>query len=495
MLILSNIIGKIVLFSKQKFFSLCYFLGIQTDQIVLLELKSLQKKLYNFLFSSNAKVIKIEKIFEKISNLCQSAFKKNTFTNELLLHYSDCAFILGKKKIWENMRLKYLCNEEKISNNYQSLKKLNYRILEPLHLCVTLGENLHLDTLIKGMKLGIFKNQKIVLPINNYCRKRIVNKAMISYWSKYIEVIDDHKEATKILNHFKNLKISIKEGFIGRKNFIFPHSAASYIQSIWQKKQYEPLIKIRREHQEAGKINLKKLGVAENDWYVVLHIRNNFKKDNLSSYNPSVNSFNKGIKSIIRRGGKVIVFGDKKLNPIKINGVINYPQTIYKSDWMDLFLLSNAKFILGTSSGPSVVAYILGTPVAMTNYASTISNYLSSNDLFIPKHFYNLSTNEKVNFRDTMSYPLGIGSNECWFKNLHNIKTEFNSEDEINNLSNEMMDKIFNKKNEINLEENILQDKFKKLTLNVGTVLGVNNFPIQSKISYSFLKENLQLLN
>jgi putative glycosyltransferase (TIGR04372 family) len=56
---------------------------------------------------------------------------------------------------------------------------------------------------------------------------------------------------------------------------------------------------------------------------------------------------------------------------------------------LHLYVISHSKFLLTTNSGPSVIAWSLGTPVLQTNTTSIARNILRSSkeSLFLPKHY------------------------------------------------------------------------------------------------------------
>lgn len=495
MLRLKKFLLTIFYFSRSKFYSLLYFLKFKNHIILKHQSINYYDDIYTFSNSLFFQEKKINKILQKFNEMLKYTEKKkkfnNFFHNDVNLYYSKTSFTLGNYSEWEKSQINYLKNLERIAEITKKSENKNYRIIEPLHLGVTLGSHLHIDTLIKGMELGIFKKEKIIIPLNEYVKKRIVNNEIFRYWSNYVEVVFDEKKAQKYLQDLNKLQINPNEGFVGKDLHIYSHSAAVIVNYEWNKFKKKPLLVLENSHIERGKDVLKKLGVSHNDWYVVVHIRDNLKKDNLNSYNPHPETYIDAIESITKIGGKVILLSNKQPFPKKIKGLIEYGLSDYKSDWMDIYLLGSAKFILGTSSGPSVIGFIFNTPVAMTNYASNMANYLGSNDIFIPKNFFDLKTKKKVSFNRIFSFPLGMGSNENWFKNICNVESKFNSAKEIKDLTLEMIEKVFNDQKYI---ENEQQKRFKKITEKNHTILGPGNLSLQANISKKYLGENLNLL-
>lgn len=91
--------------------------------------------------------------------------------------------------------------------------------------------------------------------------------------------------------------------------------------------------------------NLRQLGVGEGQWYVCLHIRTSFYH---SSYmdehrNSSVENYLEAINYIHSLGGVVIRLGDPVFLGYE-DAYIDYPNTSFKSELMDLFLIKIVDF-------------------------------------------------------------------------------------------------------------------------------------------------------
>ena len=55
-------------------------------------------------------------------------------------------------------------------------------------------------------------------------------------------------------------------------------------------------------------------------------------------------------------GGWVIRIGDSNLSPLPaLANFFDYCRSEMRADWMDIFLLANCRFMLGTNSGPCFV--------------------------------------------------------------------------------------------------------------------------------------------
>jgi len=222
-------------------------------------------------------------------------------------------------------------------------------------------------------------------------------------------------------------------------------------------------LSLSEKEQNLGFKTLLKMGLKENDWFVGLHIRQGIGNTQCNS-DPS--TYIEAIKEIISRGGKVIRLGDSSMTKFpKIDGLIDYPFTKYKSHFMDVFITQNCKFFLGTSSGPSVLAACFGTPVLAVNYTPVFDYYsYTKKDIFLPKKVHLKGQNhfdEKFLFGYPKGYIIYSESSEQGFDRF-DIKD--NSSEEIRNATIEMFDKLESKNTKKFLENNnFFKEKIKNI--------------------------------
>ncbi len=203
----------------------------------------------------------------------------------------------------------------------------------------------------------------------------------------------------------------------------------------------------------------------KDDWFVCLHIRTSFyHKDTDSAYTRSRNStpkkYEKMIKYIYSIGGKVIRLGDPV--DMAINSIcIDYPNSKYKSELMDLFLIKNCKFYIGTNSGILDSAFLFGTPVLGVNFSDfCLAKGFKSYDKILYKHVYHKKNGLNLALRDIFNQPIYVNPNinpkyRDRFEKNYFLKE--NSEDELLEAIKEMTRLIFNNKKELpNLEYNTM---------------------------------------
>ena len=171
----------------------------------------------------------------------------------------------------------------------------------------------------------------------------------------------------------------------------------------------------------------------------------------------------------------------KKLD-LKIQNLIDYPHSGFKSDIMDLFLCQNCKFFRYLIWFSYKLYF---RPIALSNYLPTSTIYLRKKDIFIPKILIDKKSKKIIPFSKQFSWPYSLGISEGHYRNLLNVDFVNNSSDEIKNLVREMLYslKIKNIIKNTNLKKN-LKAKFNHVTKNL--LISDKNLKLDCRISDYF---------
>ena len=102
-----------------------------------------------------------------------------------------------------------------------------------------------------------------------------------------------------------------------------------------------------------GEAILRTLGIPPESWFVCIHVREGGYSPSDEKYhsfrNANIASFIPAMKAIIDSGGMCVRMGDSTMSQIEtIKGVVDYANSKYCSDRMDVFLCSRCRFFLGT---------------------------------------------------------------------------------------------------------------------------------------------------
>ncbi len=117
----------------------------------------------------------------------------------------------------------------------------------------------------------------------------------------------------------------------------------------------------------------RRWGMKPDDWYVCLHMRDAARYGELEGLgqthrNADLGSYISALKHITSQGGWVVKMGGPK-SPIlpPLPGVVDYARDLGRADILDLHLIRNASYFIGTTSGLTNVAISFGVPCALVN--------------------------------------------------------------------------------------------------------------------------------
>ena len=169
-------------------------------------------------------------------------------------------------------------------------------------------------------------------------------------------------------------------------------SRSPALHAAW--KGREPLLQITPEHQAAGEVALRAMGVPEGADFVCVHCRepsyrpgescSDLRDANIATYLPAV-------EALLARGFWCIrlgdASGDEAARPAsRAHRLRPYHSLRLRARNRDLFLMANCRFILGSASGPCQVATIFGRPAAAANQIPLSVVYSHGpDDLNLPK--------------------------------------------------------------------------------------------------------------
>ncbi len=186
---------------------------------------------------------------------------------------------------------------------------------------------------------------------------------------------------------------------------------------------------------------------------------------------------------------KTVVFGDEH-NDFLINDVIYYNKNNFKNDFLDIYIASKCKYLVGDASGMSHVPIIFRKNVLIKNVHDIHRLYTKDNKFcpfIILKKYKSLKTGEYLHYSEVLEKGL---SEKTLLRDLNDIgyDIEDNTDDEVLEACKEMDN--FCESKEFPKENKDLENKFNQLLLNRDLKLLKH-----TKISYSFLKKNHFLID
>lgn len=166
-----------------------------------------------------------------------------------------------------------------------------------------------------------------------------------------------------------------------------------------------------------GLTELRRLGVAEGQWFMCFHARDSshltgigYPQDSIDRHafrNAPAVSFLPLARSIADLGGVAIRVGSHVAEPLTSSSgrIVDYAATS-RSDFMDVYLAGRCRFFVGTASGLSSVPYLFDVPVAMSNTVPPTSITWAPNTLYTPKLYRSRASRELLTFPELVEIGL-----------------------------------------------------------------------------------------
>ena len=266
------------------------------------------------------------------------------------------------------------------------------------------------DAFLKARALGYTHPSKLILVAPE---EEVSNPCLPDYWRDRLTVASDPAD----IRHFRTELVSHKvyfsyipmpDGLALPRDFAY-----RVIQREWENQGRAPLLALGTDHRARGREWLNGLGVADDDWFVCLHVRsagyydedmpwhnNRFRNARIENYTPA-------IEAITARGGWVVRIGDPSMPPLPaMERVIDYAHDEDREDWNDVFLMAENRFMVCMGSGPAGIALAFGAPLVGTDWFPLGSWPLSGNDLFIHKVLRSKKDGRILSIGESLRTPL-----------------------------------------------------------------------------------------
>ncbi len=330
--------------------------------------------------------------------------------------------------------------------------------------------NLWIYYMIKKLNGGTFNKDIILLRNDN-----VANPTFLKLFEKLYEIKDPNK-----LKYLEGKKMEfIEEQF----NYLIEyqgcwcdlHKERLKIYKKWAE-VYEkpPWFKLSVNTMEYGEEVLRKNGVLENDWYVVIHVRQTIDKNDR---NCNIYDYLLAISEIINRGGWVFRIGDESMPALpKMHRFIDLSQSKKYHKCIDLFLLGTSKFAITSPSGPCELPGFFKIPSILTNVINLRHVIPYSKDIIIPVRYYNKKDNSYLNFEEIMDSKI---SKTHWRgEDLKKYQIIYNTSEDIYMATIEMFE-LLDQNKEISDLQKLYQNKFLE-----------KDYENDGRFSHYFLEEN-----
>jgi len=341
----------------------------------------------------------------------------------------------------------------------------------------------------------------------DHCIHKTSNTRLIDLWC-FESVISNKILASKWKKYFKIFPwfiikpiITVNKMLPGHRLHEVPYRYLHDKYGLpWQYQDYYEVYKKSKCHFSFTSLEKKKaieilktVNIYPQDKIVTFNIRDiafhGFNSDNYR--NSDVKIIEPAIEILAKLNYKVLRMGKKVLNPLSINhkNIIDYANSLIKSELLDLFFISKCQFHIDTGSGLGAVAAMFRRPTIFINFPEIHYVTIHPTDLFIPKHFWSIEEKRMLSFREIVKIKAHYFSDDTHFKKAK-IELVDNTPNEISDAIIEM-EKRINKTWDRKKDEDKLQNKFKLLW---QTPQNTNGKCIP-RISYNFIKNNSYYLS
>ena len=366
----------------------------------------------------------------------------------LAISLADMDYALGRieeasKGYRTSMNVMAYCAKAKAAE----LGEPDARVLSPSGLLHRhIGETAHkLDLFVKARALGLIEDFEAVVVAPE---GKTANMALMKCYSEYVTVVTDPGAIDAVMKKYAARRYHLDCLTMPSGLTLHRELAYGVVQRMWSDQGRPSPLSTPDWIRDRGWDLLGRLGVPEDAWFVALHVRESgfYDEDVAWSHNRYRNGrivdYVDAIKAITDRGGWVLRLGDPTMTPLpKMDRVIDYALGEHRSDWMDLFGMTQCRFFVGTASGPMNVARAFCVPVAATNYFAAGTWPFSLGDVFIHKLHRSKTDGRLLSLREALEPPLFAAWNPMVY-DACDVEVLDNSPADIRDAVIEMMDML-----------------------------------------------------
>lgn len=390
----------------------------------------------------------------------------------------------------------------------------------PLFLFFRLFSKIYLIRfgILPSRRIGHFANdvniylrlkEKNILKLDLFCfEKPVCNKELSNIYKRYLNIFPEFLILPFIILN----KIS----YLG--NFNHEIKINPFIESADLRdrdKEERKIDYFTKDQMKIGHDYLENIGIKKGKKYACLLVRdlayvkslfgNTYdfayqqRGDDSNFRNSNIKNFKLATEFLISKGYHVIRMGKNVEGSISINNdkFIDYGNSKFKSDFLDIFLASQCDLFLSTGAGLDVIAAIFDKPIVFAgNTQVAWTRSANKKQLTIFKHFKDNNLDKHLSLNDIFKYELALCETDKCFSDK-NIELIENNPEEIRDAVADMLNLIENNF-ELVGDEKLLHQRFWKIFKE--NIIKKNcshihaNF-FKSHIGYYFLKKNKYFLN
>ena len=273
------------------------------------------------------------------------------------------------------------------------------RLLSP-DWSALIGHNGHLNVHLMMRKMGWWKGQPILLAY----KERIANKTFLSLFSEICPTLTLGEDVSPGVW----FELASLTPFLGDSHQAFQfedgrtmywNDAGAMALQQWERDDkgfplrdiYDARMRADDRTEMLYQALREKWGLAPDDWFVCLHMRDAEARGETLGVGESIRSATMGnyldtVRHVTAMGGWVIRMGGRKAPPLPdMPRVVDYARCEDQVMEMDIHLMRRARMFIGTTSGFAYVASSFGIPTAMVNALSSVGLLWSKDTRFALK--------------------------------------------------------------------------------------------------------------
>jgi putative glycosyltransferase (TIGR04372 family) len=324
-----------------------------------------------------------------------------------------------------------------------------------LELCLCSEAN---DTHLLPRRINLF-----------YVTPPISNDYLLKLWKRKILIFPRH--------FLYLLDVSIKSfSFFQKHNFfnlvdLYGHTNLSILDNSI------PTLSLTSGEIKQGKNLLQQLGIPADQQFVCLAVRddrylNEFLPQKNWSYHDfrdsNIQDYLQMAEYLTQRGFFVIRMGKLVQQELKTSNpmIIDYANSLLRSDFADVYLFANCSFCISTSTGMDALASIFRRPIGLVNIVN-IESVASGNiiKLFQPKSFFDTRLKRELNFKEISARNLFYFSESSKFLESDIVLKE-NSPEELRLFAGDLLQIISEDqlRPSIKSESNFISERLNKIS-------------------------------
>ncbi len=315
------------------------------------------------------------------------------------------------------------------------------------------------------------------------------NRQLLNMWKRHLRIIEN-----RVLHDLFNQARRLWE----RTSFYEPLKTHFNEYNVYQKTN--PVLAFSPCEKERGYALLREMGIdPDRDWYICIFARdsaylNAVYPKGIWGYhdyrNADIDRFRAASEYIVGKGGYVVRIGSHVNKPFDMQNerIIDYASN-HRSDFMDIFIVANCRFVVGSPSGICDLSMLFDVPYLGINCVPIGSVPHGKGGLFIPKKIKERETGEHVSFspiiRETRIRNSMFWNGNWWHQKGYELIE--NTEEEILEVVREMTERLERRF--------ILTDEERELLETYFRMYPEDHWAksVRTPIGMTFLKENQQL--